>query len=935
MGLTLITGRTDEAADEKIRDHLAAGVRSGRESVLVVPAFSDVRRAREYLAAYLPVGIDVTTFDQWLEALWRRYGDGRAIVSSAVRHSIVAVAAAEAGGSLGAVASTSGFVTLIAQMAARAAGSARREGSDVVTSTVGRVLDRYEATLGELGLIEPGEASRQMGEPGVVTGLQIGWHRFANLSSAQLRLVSALMPDNQLAMALTWERGFPATEALDPIVDKLLRDGAVHVPLAAPAPSDELGWVEHSLYQSGRPLRCSGQVRLSEAAGGEAEAYLVAACASSAIADGFAPEQIVVAFRDLAERRELVGAALRAAGVPYAVDLQLEFRATPLGSALMALVSVESGKRGREALLHFLRGPFSDADAEAVEEIDARWRKHREQDGQRLLTDVARLTPALSGTVQLVRAVCRTSDAEADASNWQKLTALMLAAAADSGNRHEGDLRLDVAAHRLLLDATAQMATSGVVITGEELLEGIARAPVSSGSAERPGTVQVTEVHRIRSRRFDVVILGGLTAGEFTSEKREPLAVTLLGRMGLSEGVDERPAERMLFYLAVTRATGRLELVRQSADAAGIALRPSVFWEEMRDLYRTPDQTARGEEGSLGVSRRVSLSELEKAAPAFASGRAAARTAAAQGRLQPPGLGRGRLARAADLWTGTRELSVTEIEEYLACPYRWFYSRVIRPSEADRVFDARSRGSYAHALITGFYTQFREHGHKRVDGQNLASALRILDEVFSGMEQSNRWQVKGLREEVAAATARSWVRSAIEQDADMLDGFEPRAHEWAFGTEAGMPFRMGGVDLHGKVDRVDLGPAGVVVTDYKSSAVVHGCAEFEGRRLLQVAVYARAAADAFDAAPVAGVYRSLSARTVRGFWDTEHSEADPTMQDKDIIGHEQVSHLFSVAQDQIAAAHEGMRAGLIEPKPADKKVCEYCGARRSCSEARR
>jgi RecB family exonuclease len=741
------------------------------------------------------------------------------------------------------------------------------------------------------------------------------------------------MPGNELAMALTWERGFPATEALDPVVDELLREGAVHVPLIAPVAEDELGLVERSLYQPGRPLRGSGQVRLSEAAGGEAEAFLAAACAASAIADGFEPEQIVVAFRDLAGRRELVGAALRAARVPYAVDLQLEFRATPLGSALIALASVEGGQGGREAMLHFLRGPFSDVDALAVEEIDARWRKYREHDGERLVADAARLTTALSDTVQLVRAVCRAGGTDATAKNWQELTTLMLAAAADGGTRHEGDLRLDVAAHRLLVQASAQMAAAGLAIRGEQLLEGLAKAPVSSGSTERPGTVQVTEVHRIRSRRFDVVILGGLTADEFTSEKREPLAATLLGRMGLSEGMDERPAERMLFYLAVTRATGRLELVRQSADAAGTALRPSVFWEEMRDLYRTPDQTAHGEQGGLAVRRKVSLSDLENAAPTFTDGRTEARAAATQGRLQPPGLGRGRLTRTADLLSGTHEVSVSEIEDYLACPYRWFYTRVIRPSEADRVFDARSRGSYAHALIARFYARFQEQGHRRVDGQNLASALRTLDEAFADMEQSNRWKIRGLREEVAAATARSWVRSAIEQDADMLEGFEPRAHEWAFGTEAGAPFQMGGVGLHGKVDRVDLGPGGVVVTDYKSSSAVHGHAEFQSRRLLQVVVYARAAAAAFDTAPVAGVYRSLSARTLRGFWDTEHAGADPLMRDKDTVGHEQVSQLFSTAQDQIATAADGMRAGRIEPNPADRKACEYCGARRSCREA--
>jgi hypothetical protein len=910
------------------------GVREGRESVLILPGFADVRRARERFASTVAVGIDITTFEQWLESLWRQQGDGRQLVSTVLRRNLVAQACPAGESMLGRASQSPGTVELVARMAARSAGLVRGRGAGRAGESVERILQAYEQLLFDHGLIEPGEAVKQLSASEAVAGFTIAWDRFTDLSAAQIAFIGKLAQRNEVVVALTWEEGFAACEALTPIAEQLAEIASLHMRMHRPsAPSDELELLEATLYAPQSAIAPGGSVVLSEASGAEAEAVLVAAAAARAIGDGVEPGQVAVVFRDLSRHRDLVEAALWAEGVPFSVEFQSEFSATPLGSALLSLAGAVSGSRGREELLHLLRGPFSDVPAQAVDELDSRWRRTRVDDPGRLLSHASKLSPMTGRVIQLAEDVLRRTVTEETVEKWQEMVSTMLSVASEERRRHEADVRIDAAVHGRIMETVALMAASGVAVSGINLLMSLAQSMVSTGSAERPGTVQVTDAHRIRSRSFDAVVLGGLTADEFSSEKPEPLAATLLGGMGLSAGMDERLAERMLFYLVVTRARKRLELVRQSSDASGGARRPSVFWEEIRDLYRTPAQAAMGEDGQLEVSYRMTLGELEHAAPALTLNRREARELAAEGRLDAPGLSRGRVSQANETWPSADEFSVTELETYLDCPYRWFYSRVLRPVDVDRRFDARSRGSYAHAMLAGFYQIFTERGHSRVTAENLPDALNLLEEVVTALQLDPEWQTRGLKEELSASAARSWVKAAIEQDVDMLEGFETAAHEWAFGGDSGLAFEIAGVALRGKVDRIDQGPEGIVVTDYKSASVVHGQAGFAGHRIIQCVVYARAASTGFAAPAVAGVYRSLPTGVIRGFWNVDLASADPTVHSKDEVSAERFGELLTEVEMQISNAVEGIRARRIEPAPANRRSCALCEASSFCRRA--
>ena len=121
------------------------------------------------------------------------------------------------------------------------------------------------------------------------------------------------------------------------------------------------------------------------------------------------------------------------------------------------------------------------------------------------------------------------------------------------------------------------------------------RTIVAGGTAgERHGRVQITELSRLRSRRFDTVIIGGLTAGEMPVSNSDSLGDELRALFA-SEPLEPR-ARTALDSPSTRRSRGRatqLVLVRRDADDSGAPVRPSVLWEEVVDAYRRPGRRRR------------------------------------------------------------------------------------------------------------------------------------------------------------------------------------------------------------------------------------------------------------------------------------------------------------------------------------------------------
>jgi RecB family exonuclease len=173
------------------------------------------------------------------------------------------------------------------------------------------------------------------------------------------------------------------------------------------------------------------------------------------------------------------------------------------------------------------------------------------------------------------------------------------------------------------------------------------------------------------------------------------------------------------------------------------------------------------------------------------------------------------------------------------------------------------------------------------------------------------------------------VTALVERDAAFLPDYAPVRIEWEFGRSSGTPaFDLGGVRLAGRADRIDVGPDGLVIVDYKRSHA-SSLAEIRREGLVQLPLYAAAASDALGLPVAGGLYRSLKEGSDRGF-------VLPTVpgafKAADVVDRDAIDGLVSETVGLALRAVARMREGDIGPTPS-APGCRYCSAAGFCDEA--
>ena len=181
-------------------------------------------------------------------------------------------------------------------------------------------------------------------------------------------------------------------------------------------------------------------------------------------------------------------------------------------------------------------------------------------------------------------------------------------------------------------------------------------------------------------------------------------------------------------------------------------------------------------------------------------------------------------------------LSASRIETYLKCPRRWLLTYGLNVGEQVtpetlQTIDPRTRGSLIHEVLERFisdqierYPQGVPPDH-RWTAQERSSLHAIMNDLADDAERSGTtglgaiWRFE--RHKIAADIERF-----AGQDNDFRHslGVSPSATEWKFGFDrhdSGPPATLTlddgrEVRFRGSIDRVDVGDARVVVTDYKT-----------------------------------------------------------------------------------------------------------------------
>jgi ATP-dependent helicase/DNAse subunit B len=190
--------------------------------------------------------------------------------------------------------------------------------------------------------------------------------------------------------------------------------------------------------------------------------------------------------------------------------------------------------------------------------------------------------------------------------------------------------------------------------------------------------------------------------------------------------------------------------------------------------------------------------------------------------------------------------------------------------------DARLRGQVAHqALFRLFSTMPKRLGTERVEPTRLEETLELLHEcvreAVAGQAASRLELTDVQRLELEQTLLRDLGEFVRDEAATELP-LVPRRFEVLFGTERSAPelkagLDLGGFQLSGKIDRIDLDPfsARGIVQDYKSGKRAHSAAQIESELRLQIPLYMLVLRDLVGVEPIGGLYRALAGeRSARG-----------------------------------------------------------------------
>lgn len=938
MPLTLITGTANAGKTGLIYAEIRSAMAAGRGPVLIVPSEPDAERASKELSGDFPVGTRVTTFDRFVTQLWNAIGDGREIVTAPRRALLSAAAARECGQSGGMAQLCEQCAVLLAEQT----GTAWRAREPSAVPPVGRGLEgmlrAYARLLGELDLLEPAEATYLLPDFRPDYGRALLLHRFADFTASQEALIRDWAQHGDVWVSLTWRESFAPTAASNDLVQRLAPDEH-RIARDEQRTDPTLGAVAEGLFDAPAKHSASPSLRFSLAEGSESEAVRIAQEVKQAILENVASNngEIAVVFRDVEAHYPALKQAFSEAGIEADYDVRIPFTKVAFGSALThALTYALTGDRAQ--LLALLRSPFSGIEISIVRRLERDWRRHGITARSELVRQIEHECAPLGAVLDAVLAAASEPVDAASVRRIAQATRQLFALRyGQKGTTARPGQEMDSWAHAASLTLMSDVAK---LVPGRlglaDIRDALAVQVVGPKQAERETHVQVTSATRIRGRRFETVILGGLNTGEFPHRSQETLlpgtaaeaVVRAFGGSGERAGAIEY--EQLLFYLVVSRARRRLVLSAQTTDSDGEPRSVSPFFEAVCDNFRDSEDDRWPQHAFRALSEAPKLDSVLSGreflrAQAFAGNKrvprvtsAATRAVSRGGLIQDPSVLRQMAERDV--------FSVSELENYLDCPYKWFYQRAVRAQELERSSGPADQGEFAHELLRRTYETLLLQGIARVSEPTLGLALSVLDAAFEKCLSEREGRVT-VEERIAKATAKHWAARIISDDVTFLPGFCPALLEWPFGVVT--PVQIGSFSVRGRVDRIDVDLEGrAVVTDYKSSKVF-SAAKMISEGKVQIPIYLAVVEQELSHAPGGGLYRCLKKRDNRGVVLDDVARGDFVRHD--VKGSDDFLAIISQGVALAEEAVDGIRQGVITPEPRTTDSCTYCKARLSCA----
>jgi ATP-dependent helicase/DNAse subunit B len=973
MALTLLAGPANAGKVALLLERYLAAL--AREPFLIVPNRSDVDRVERDLLTVRGalMGGQIGTFDDLFARVARAdTGGHRPVATDAQRALIVrsVVSGARLNGWTRS-ARFGGFADALSATLGELESGLVEPGE--LDGDLGGLYDAYHAELDRLGvwdrdLERRAAAERVAGELEAWEGRPVFAYGFEDVTGAQWALLEALAGRSEVTVSLPYEPGRPAFASLERTaadLSELARPRIEELPARPEARPPPLAHLERALFSAAASVDTppiDGAVRFFEGAGRRGTLERVAEELLGLIRGGTPPEEIALVCPWVERYRAPLETALGSVGVPYAIEGRIRFDQTELGRALLSLLRFAWQGGGRGDLYGFLRSPYSGLARASVDWVEGRLRGRAVETGERTEEETIRLRDGHPlPPLDLVRTAQTPLAAVGDLARFMLRAAYGLESP-PVGEESRQDLRAFEALSRLVDELEGWLALGGS-LTPDDVVSALERAPVRAGGTGEAGRVDVVDLLRVRTRRYEVVFVLGLEEGTlprrgetspFLDEEARRELDARLRRSRLAKP-DPVERDRYLFYTACTRATRRLYLVREAANDEGGPHEPSPFWDEVLSLFDADDvrrATTRRplsaltwpvEQAPTDRERLRALASLvpvdEDAARALAQANGwerqldrALRAFERPTRLTHP--------LVLEQLAAKSNFGVTELETFADCSSIWFVDRLIGPRTIDQVVDPRLRGQVAHSALHKFFAGVPKRlGVEKLGPEQLDDALVFLRECLGEAMDGVRMELTDLqRRELEQGLLRDleqFLRDEVSSELQLV----PRRFEVSFGSERSPQELQRGLDLgnftlSGKIDRIDLDPfsARGIVQDYKSGKTAHSAAQIESELKLQIPLYMLVLRDLVGVEPLGGIYRALSGkRDARGLLRAEAKEDGvPGFSRNDYLDEEAFWGQVERARELAGGFVDRIRAGDVHHDPKGGDCPPWCELWRMC-----
>lgn len=395
--------------------------------------------------------------------------------------------------------------------------------------------------------------------------------------------------------------------------------------------------------------------------------------------------------------------------------------------------------------------------------------------------------------------------------------------------------------------------------------------------------VRILPLIQTKDLSFDTVILGGLVDSEFPAVFR---ADTFLPSKQRGTESDRLREDRFLFYQALTLYRKQLYLLSPQHDG-DIELTPSTFIDELQRVAKINPSS--DDDGTLFSTENFlknygtyvwEHSEAEWIAepvvPATISPRLDLirhNVCVEKSRTVTHNLPQYEGQLLSDLLSTAsyralerrreRIYSVSQLETYGECPFRYFSNRVLNltPTEEEETgLTNLEKGSLVHNILFEFYDGRREQPSiSEYKDAEFEEAVRVLRQIAQnhldaraaelGLKRADKlfWEIEA--ERLTGGHGRTGVLPAfLNAEKERKFDVQPCYFEVGFGPGGRSartdPFlgseeaiTVGEVSLSGRVDRIELGNGMFVIGDYKTGSSTPKMKDIREGRSLQLPLY--------------------------------------------------------------------------------------------------